>query len=535
MAWEKATSIEELARGAVLHRHPPRQIAVFLVGERVYAVDNRCPHEGYPLVKGHVDDEGCVLTCNWHNWKFRLGDGQCVLGGDDVRAYPVEVRDEEVWVNLEDPPIEAVRRKILDGLRIAFEKRDFGRICRELTRLHYEGLDPLLGLYEAMRWSHDRFEYGTTHAYAAGADWIRLFHAYAGDWEKQLVCLAEAVDHMAFDSLRHRSFPFPAADIVDGAFDRASFVAAVEAEDRDTAAALVQRGLDDGRHWRDMEEAFVEAALLHYNDFGHSLIFVYKTAQLLERLEVDVEPDVEAWLLLPLARHLCYATREDLVPEFATYAPTLTRLAELSKSESESAPLEVPYPVPMRDAFRWLETHASTRRAHSLFDALLEALCRNLLHYDMGYDRAFDKPVAKSVGWLHLTHGVTFANAARNLCEKYPRLWRPALLQMACFVGRNRPFLDMDLEERAWFVDDREGFLEASHQKILDHGLRDPIFSAHVLKTTVAVEEELRAASPSCQRYLLAGLNRFLNSPIKQKHTRRLARQAIGLVRRDFE
>ena len=153
----------------------------------------------------------------------------------------------------------------------------------------------------------------------------------------------------------------------------------------------------------------------------------------------------------------------------------------------------------------------------------------------MGYDRAFDKPVAKSVGWLHLTHGVTFANAARNLCEKYPRVWRPALLQMACFVGRNRPFLDLDLEERSWFVEDREGFLEASHQKILDHGLRDPIFSAHVLKTTVAVEEELRVASPSCQRYLLAGLNRFLNSPIKQKHTRRLARQAIGLVRRDFE
>jgi len=41
-------------------------------------------------------------------------------------------------------------------------------------------------------------------------------------------------------------------------------------------------------------------------------------------------------------------------------------------------------------------------------------------------------------------------------------------------------------------------------------------------------------ASDSCQRYLLAALNRFLHSPIKQKHVRRLARQALALVKRDF-
>jgi hypothetical protein len=105
---------------------------------------------------------------------------------------------------------------------------------------------------------------------------------------------------------------------------------------------------------------------------------------------------------------------------------------------------------------------------------------------------------------------------------------------MACFAGRNRRYLDLQLDEAPWFVDDAEEFFAGAHERLLDHGLRDPIFSAHLLKTTQAVEEELPAASESCRRYLLAGLNRFLNSPIKQKHARRLARQAIDLVSLDY-
>ena len=108
-------------------------------------------------------------------------------------------------------------------------------------------------------------------------------------------------------------------------------------------------------------------------------------------------------------------------------------------------------------------------------------------------------------------------------------------MQLACFVGRNTRYLADDLDESSWLVDDPPTFFASIHERILDHGLRDPIFSAHVVKTSVAVEEELSDASADCQRHLLAGLNRFLNSPLKQKHVRRLARQAIELVKRDFE
>jgi hypothetical protein len=243
----------------------------------------------------------------------------------------------------------------------------------------------------------------------------------------------------------------------------------------------------------------------------------------------------EQFLLLSLARRLCYTTREDLIPEFKGYAPALAELPQPAEHDATVLHSDGVFPATTGEALRWVAENAATHRASTLFDVLLEALARNLLHYDTTFQDAFDRPVNQNVGWLNFTHGITFANAIRNICGKYPQLWRQGLLQMACFVGRNRRFLDLQLDESPWIVEDRDACLTPLEDTILDHGLRDPIFSAHLLKTVKAVEAELPHATASCQRYLLAGLNRFVHSPLKQKHTRRLARQAIELVKRDFD
>jgi nitrite reductase/ring-hydroxylating ferredoxin subunit len=72
-------------------------IAVFHDQGKVYAVDNRCPHMGFPLHRGTVQDG--ILTCHWHHAQFDLASG-CTfnLFADDVPTYPVEVRDGEVWL-----------------------------------------------------------------------------------------------------------------------------------------------------------------------------------------------------------------------------------------------------------------------------------------------------------------------------------------------------------------------------------------------------------------------------------------------------
>jgi nitrite reductase/ring-hydroxylating ferredoxin subunit len=69
-----AGSLEELkAKGRlVLHgRHRP--ILVIYDRGRVFALDNRCPHMGFPLERGSVEDG--ILTCHWHHARFELESG----------------------------------------------------------------------------------------------------------------------------------------------------------------------------------------------------------------------------------------------------------------------------------------------------------------------------------------------------------------------------------------------------------------------------------------------------------------------------
>ena len=47
-----------------------RPLAVFYHQDRLYAIDNRCPHMGFPLHRGTIQDG--ILTCHWHHARFDL-------------------------------------------------------------------------------------------------------------------------------------------------------------------------------------------------------------------------------------------------------------------------------------------------------------------------------------------------------------------------------------------------------------------------------------------------------------------------------
>ena len=74
----------------------------------LHACNSRCPHEGSPLVEGSLDS-GCVLTCQWHNWKFELSSGANLYGGEALRIYPVQVRGD-AWLRLRDELRDPVDR-----------------------------------------------------------------------------------------------------------------------------------------------------------------------------------------------------------------------------------------------------------------------------------------------------------------------------------------------------------------------------------------------------------------------------------------
>ncbi len=113
-----AGSLAELRRAGRLvvsaDGHP-----VLLVYEagRVYALDNRCPHMGFPLHRGTVRDG--ILTCHWHHARFDVASGGTFdPWADDVRTYPVEVRGDEVWVDFSSQPDRRAHqlRRLREGL-----------------------------------------------------------------------------------------------------------------------------------------------------------------------------------------------------------------------------------------------------------------------------------------------------------------------------------------------------------------------------------------------------------------------------------
>jgi nitrite reductase/ring-hydroxylating ferredoxin subunit len=92
-------------------------IAVFYHDGEVHAVDNRCPHMGFPLSKGSVKDG--ILTCHWHHARFDLKSGGTFdPWADDVRSFPVEVKSGAVWVDVAryDDYVARQRTRLREGL-----------------------------------------------------------------------------------------------------------------------------------------------------------------------------------------------------------------------------------------------------------------------------------------------------------------------------------------------------------------------------------------------------------------------------------
>ena len=105
---------------------------------------------------------------------------------------------------------------------------------------------------------------------------------------------------------------------------------------------------------------------------------------------------------------------------------------------------------------------------------------------------------------------------------------------MACFYGRNSFFTDRTLNVDAFKIKGTKDFEKQVIEKILDHGMPLPIYSAHVLKTAFALFEEGEGLNALEKEIIYRPLNRFLNSPLKAKHIRRLVKQAFNLVSKDF-
>jgi nitrite reductase (NADH) small subunit len=124
--WIRVTHIETLplreGRPVLL---AGRELALFNLGDRVLATDNRCPHQGGPLCDGIVT--GSAVVCPLHAWKIDLESG-CVLrptAQDEagVETYPTRIVDGVVLVGL--PLVDVDAENLMTPSRLPISDDDF--------------------------------------------------------------------------------------------------------------------------------------------------------------------------------------------------------------------------------------------------------------------------------------------------------------------------------------------------------------------------------------------------------------------------
>ena len=108
MSWIRITEIENIpvreGRAVKIDRD---EIAVFNLGDRFAAIENRCPHSGGFLCDGIVS--GATVVCPLHGWKVCLDSGEILKPQVPVRVevYPVRVEGGVIEVDMpERSPME---------------------------------------------------------------------------------------------------------------------------------------------------------------------------------------------------------------------------------------------------------------------------------------------------------------------------------------------------------------------------------------------------------------------------------------------
>ena len=116
-------------------------IVVFYHEGEVHALDNRCPHMGFPLSRGSSKDG--ILTCDWHHARFDIKTGGCFdLWADDVPVFAVNVINGNIIVHTErgNKSKDELRAYYLRRLNDAMEQNIALIIAKSILTLDSEGV-----------------------------------------------------------------------------------------------------------------------------------------------------------------------------------------------------------------------------------------------------------------------------------------------------------------------------------------------------------------------------------------------------------
>jgi nitrite reductase/ring-hydroxylating ferredoxin subunit len=279
----RVSSLEELAKGPKVVSVDRRAILVLLDQGKVYALDNRCPHMGFPLHRGTVSDG--ILTCHWHHAKFDLAGG-CTLDpfADDAPSFRTEVRDGIVYV---DPKaIEKDRRRHWTGkLTEGLEQN-----IRLVLAKSVIGLDELDSAGDVLLMAA---LFGTRNRAAGWSTGLSILTAMANvlpslDAGDRRLALYHGVVHVARSTANNPpSFDLEPLDTQETRPERYVdwFRRFIDSRSEDAAERTLRTAIKLGFSQTEVANMIFAACTDHlYLDEGHSLDFANKAFELLDHI-----------------------------------------------------------------------------------------------------------------------------------------------------------------------------------------------------------------------------------------------------------
>ncbi len=418
----RAASLEELqAAGRLVVHLDGHTVCLFADGDEVHAVDNRCPHMGFPLHRGTVCDG--ILTCHWHHARFDLRTGGTFdQFADELRRFPVELDGDAVLVDL-SPREDAVahqRKRLHDGL-----ERDIPLVIAKAT----------IALLETDATGGDVFRAGLDFGVARrGGGWFRglttlacfmnlvphvdpadrapaLYHGLAdvaGD-------SATGPPHFALEPLPGRAPGVPRL-----ATWFRNFVEVRDAEGAERALVSAVRGGATPEQLADM--LFAAATDHRYLDGGHTLDFVNKA---LEALDVAGWEPAEA-VLASLPAQLAFAERME---EANAWRNPVDLVALLERAFAELPEALVPARGGWNGRAELVSVLLEGEAAEAL-DALLACLREGAAAVELASAVSFAAatriarfPTSNEFGdWDTALHTFTFANAVEQGLRRSPSI-----------------------------------------------------------------------------------------------------------------
>jgi nitrite reductase/ring-hydroxylating ferredoxin subunit len=410
------------AAGRMPVRVAGHSLALFFHDGSVHAVDNRCPHMGFPLHRGSVRDG--ILTCHWHHARFDLESGGTFdQFADEARVFPVEIRDGEVWVDLASRENQRAhrRQRLQDGL----ERNISLVVAKSVLGLLGGGEDPA----EPFRAGLD---FGTRYRRAGWGQGLTIHtcmmnllpHLASEDRPLALYHGLSAVSRdSAGEPPRFVVRPLPSTT-TDLATLKGWFRRFVEVRDSEGAERCIVSAVRAGADHVQMADMLFAAATDHrYLDVGHVLDFTNKAFEAL---------DIAGWshaelALSSLAQGYAGANRME---ESNSWRNPVD-LVEILHGAFEELPDALETGRDRRGGWEGREELAAVllgEDGEAIADALLEALREGVTEEELAGAVAYAAalriarfPTSNEFGdWDTALHTFTFANAVHQGLRRSP-------------------------------------------------------------------------------------------------------------------